>query len=265
MSKTGPLKRRRIGPGKANVWAPRETLPVHGAKSLTHRTGKAVGSRKPADREDSVSSPPPPSPLHSSVLVLNRLYLAVHVVGVRRAFALLCREMAEVIHYEEGMFANYTFESWRDACQSRAGSKQSHEDWIRAVNFEIQVPRVIRLLTYDRLPRQHLHLNRRTVLARDGHQCQYCGRHFPIHQLSLDHVLPRSRGGGTTWENVVCACLNCNVKKGGRTPQEAKMKLSRRPTKPQRNPMLVLKMNNPKYESWRTWLDGVYWEIGARD
>jgi 5-methylcytosine-specific restriction endonuclease McrA len=199
------------------------------------------------------------------VLVLNRLYMAVHVVGVRRAFALLCRELAEVIHFEEGTFANYTFESWRDVSQRRARFKQPDEDWIRSVTFEIRVPRVIRLLAYDRLPKQHLHLNRRNVLARDEHLCQYCGHHFPIHLLSLDHVVPRSRGGMTTWENVVCACLACNVKKGGRTPHEAKMKLVRRPAKPTRNPLLVLKLSNPKYASWRTWLDGVYWDIGTRD
>jgi 5-methylcytosine-specific restriction endonuclease McrA len=204
--------------------------------------------------------------LHASVLVLNRLYMAVHVIGVRRAFALLCRELAEVIHAsEEGVFANYTFDSWLEASRGKAHFKQAHEDWIRSVNFEIQVPRVIRLLRYDRLPRQGVHLNRRNVLARDGHQCQYCGRHLPIHQLSLDHVMPRSRGGPTTWENIVCACLACNVRKGGRTPHEAKMKLFRRPSKPKRNPMLTLKLENPKYESWRTWLDGVSWEIGARD
>jgi 5-methylcytosine-specific restriction endonuclease McrA len=203
--------------------------------------------------------------LTASVLVLNRLYLAVHVVGARRAFALLCRELVEVIHFEEGALATYTFDMWREASKLRANSKQPHEDWVRAVNFEIQVPRVVRLLTYDRLPRQHVHLNRRSVLARDGHQCQYCGRHFPIQQLSLDHVLPRSRGGTTTWENVVCACLGCNVRKGGRTPHEAKMTLICRPTKPRRNPLLLTKLNNPKYESWRTWLDGVYWDIGARD
>ena len=133
------------------------------------------------------------------------------------------------------------------------------------MNFEIQVPRVIRLLCYDRLPKQSLHLNRRNVLARDGHLCQYCGRHFPIHQLSLDHVIPRSRGGMSTWENVVCACLACNVRKGGRTPHEAKMKLVRRPSKPKRNPLLVLKLDNPKYQSWRTWLEDVYWDVGARE
>lgn len=238
---------------------------VHGSHrasrgNASHKTGgegSASGSSAPSSG--------PSTALQSSVLVLNRLYMAVHVVGVRRAFALLCRELAEVIHYEDGTFANYTFETWLESSLLRVHAKQPHEDWIRSVNFEIQVPRVIRLLTYDRLPKQHLHLNRRNVLARDGHQCQYCGRHLPIHQLSLDHIVPRSKGGLTTWENVVCACLTCNVKKGGRTPHEAHMKLVRRPAKPQRNPMLSLKLDNPKYASWRTWLDGVYWEIGARD
>jgi 5-methylcytosine-specific restriction endonuclease McrA len=199
------------------------------------------------------------------VLVLNRLYMAVHVVNVRRAFGLLCRELAEVINLEDGKFANYSFDSWREMSELRAEMKQPHDDWLRSVNFEIQVPRVIRLLVFDRLPKQKLHLNRRNVLARDGHVCQYCGRHFPTHLLSIDHVVPRSRGGETTWENVVCACLTCNVKKGGRTPREAHMKLTRPPIRPKRSPLLLLRLNNPKYECWQIWLDGVYWDVGARD
>jgi len=201
--------------------------------------------------------------LGASVLVLNRLYIAVHVIGVRRAFALLCRELAEVIHQEDGRFANYDFLGWREASELRADSKQPDEDWIRAVNFEIQVPRVIRLLDYDRLPNRALRLNRHTIFARDGHCCQYCGRRLPASQLSLAHVLPRSRGGGTTWDNVVCACIMCNVKKGGRTPQEAHMKLQRKPTRPKRSPLLTLKLHNPKYESWKTWLENAAWEVGV--
>lgn len=207
-----------------------------------------------ADRSD---------PLAASVLVLNRLYIAVHVVGVRRAFGLLCRETAEVIHLEDGKFANYDFEGWREISELRADLKQPDEDWLRAVNFEVQVPRVIRLLIYDRLPVRSLRLNRHTVLARDGHRCQYCGRRMPTSQLSMDHVVPRSRGGQTTWDNVVCACLGCNVRKGGRTPKEAHMKLDRKPARPKRSPLLMLKLHNPKYESWKTWLGGACWEVGV--
>jgi 5-methylcytosine-specific restriction endonuclease McrA len=204
-------------------------------------------------------------PLASSVLVLNRLYLAVHVIGVRRAFGLLYRELAEVIHLEDGRFTNYDFCAWQEISELRCEAKQPDDDWVQAVNFEIQVPRVVRLLAYDRLPKQQLHLNRRNVLARDGHRCQYCARHLPTHQLSIDHVIPRSRGGVTSWENVVCACLPCNIRKGGRTPHEARMKLVRRPAKPQRNPWLLAKLANPKYASWMTWLEAVNWDIGAKD
>jgi len=238
---------------------------VQGVQTAGLRCAREHGSRRGALLVD---SPPPVSSgsaLSCSVLVLNRLYMAVHVVNVRRAFGLLCRELAEVIHLEEGKFNTYSFESWREISELRADAKQAGDDWIRAVNFEVQIPRVIRLLTFDRLPKQKLHLTRRNVLARDGHICQYCGHHFPTNQLSIDHVVPRSRGGETTWENLVCACLACNVKKGGRTPSEARMKLVHSPVRPKRNPMLVIKLRNPKYQSWCVWLDGAHWEVGAKD
>ncbi|HBO44013.1 MAG TPA: HNH endonuclease [Planctomycetaceae bacterium] len=192
--------------------------------------------------------------LGASVLVLNRHYVAVHVVGVRRAFGLLLSELAEVVHDENGSFANYDFEGWREISELRVLDKKPHDDWIKAVHFEIQVPRVLRLLFYDRMPRPTVRLSRHAVFARDGGQCQYCGRRFPTNQLSLDHVIPRSRGGMSTWENMVCACVKCNVKKGGRTPREARMKLVNRPVRPRHNPLLVLKLQNPKYASWRIWI-----------
>ena len=202
--------------------------------------------------------------LSSSVLVLNRFYMAVHVVSVRRAFALLCRDLAEVVHLEEGTFANYNFESWREISELRANYKDPQEDWIRSVNFEIQVPRVIRLLMYDRVPKQSVRFNRRNVFARDGNRCQYCGKRFSTSELSLDHVVPRSRGGETSWINIVCSCVKCNVKKGGRTPQEAHMALVKAPVKPKRSPLLSLKLGNPKYQSWKTFLDNAYWSVDLK-
>lgn len=202
--------------------------------------------------------------LSASVLVLNRLYMAVHVVTVRRAFGLLCRDLAEVLHCEQGQFANYNFESWREISELQSRFKGPHEDWIKSVNFEIRVPRVIRLLGYDRLPKQTIRFNRRNIFARDGNHCQYCGRRFPTTELSLDHVKPRSRGGDTSWENIVCSCVKCNVKKGGRTPQEAHMHLIRPPVKPKRSPLLSIKLGNPKYESWKTFLDNAYWSVDLK-
>jgi 5-methylcytosine-specific restriction endonuclease McrA len=202
--------------------------------------------------------------LSASVLVLNRFYMAVHVINVRRAICLLFRELAEVIHFEEGQYANYNFESWLEISQLRSSLREPHEDWIKSVNCEIQVPRVIRLLTYDRVPKQTLRFNRRNLFARDGNVCQYCGHSFPTSELSLDHVVPRSRGGDTSWENVVCACVACNVKKGGRTPQEAHLKLVRPPVKPKRSPLLAMKLGNPKYESWKTFIDNAYWNVDLK-
>jgi 5-methylcytosine-specific restriction endonuclease McrA len=202
--------------------------------------------------------------LSSSVLVLNRLYMAIHVVSVRRAFALLCRDLAEVVHLEDGQFANYNFDTWREISELKASFKEPHEDWIRAVNFEIQVPRVIRLLGFDRVPKQSVRFNRRNIFARDGNRCQYCGKRFPTSELSLDHVVPRSRNGDTSWENIVCCCVKCNVRKGGRTPKEARMTLVKQPVKPKRSPLLSIKLGNPKYQSWKTFLDNAYWSVDLK-
>lgn len=208
--------------------------------------------------------------LDSSVLVLNRQYMAVHVVDVRRAFGLLIRELAEVIHIEDGQYANYDFDSWREISELKAEfseleeDEEDHTDWIKSVNFAIQAPRVLRLLYYDRVPRQRVRLNRRNLFARDENRCQYCGERFVTSELSIDHVVPSCRGGQTTWENVVCACVRCNVRKGGRTPAEAHMKLVKAPVRPKRSPLLSVKLGNPKYASWKTFVDAAYWSVDLK-
>ena len=193
--------------------------------------------------------------LTTSVLVLNRTYAAVHVIQVRRAVCLLFRNLAEVVHIEAGQYSNHDFDSWLAVSELNAMERLSDQDWIRSVNFQFQIPRVIRLMEYDRVPKQSVRFSRRNVFARDGNRCMYCNRRFPPSQLSLDHVLPRSRGGDTTWENVVSSCVKCNVHKGGRTPREARMRLICRPVKPKRSPLLHLKLNNPKYAIWKVFVD----------
>jgi len=202
------------------------------------------------------------SALEASVLVLNKLFMAIHIISVRRAFILLCKDLAEVVHQEEGQFATYDFGTWREVSEFRARNfRQQDDDWVRTASSEIQVPRVIRLLTYDKLPKQTVKFNRRNIFARDHNQCQYCGRKFPTTELSLDHVTPRSQGGQSTWENIVCACVGCNVRKGGRTPKQAHMSLIRKPEKPKRSPLLNLKMTLTKYQSWRSFLENAYWSV----
>ena len=131
----------------------------------------------------------------------------------------------------------------------------------RTVRLRLAVPKVIRLFGYDRLPQQDVKLNRRNIFARDRNMCQYCGKHHSTSELSLDHIQPRSQGGQSSWTNLVCCCVRCNARKGGRTPVQASMHLVRPPVKPKRNPIIALRLGSDKYASWRAFLDNAYWSV----
>ena len=208
---------------------------------------------------------PPSCALDEKVLVLNRMYTAVRVVSARRAFTLLCKRIAEVVHIDDGRYVNYDFDSWQEISEFRSQYERDQHDWIRTPRLEIAVPKIIRLLSYDRFPKQQVKLNRRNLYARDGNKCQYCGKYFPTRELTLDHVSPRVQGGEHTWENLVCACVKCNARKGGRTPQQANMHLIRKPVRPKRNPVVMLRLGAAKYHSWKTFLNDAYWTVELRD
>lgn len=202
------------------------------------------------------------SALNSQVLVLNRLWMAVRVTDARRAFSLLVRDLAEVIQVDDGAYTAHSFDNWADLSMAREEFPEADRyDWVRTVRFEIAVPKVIRLLGYDRLPQQEVKLNRRNIFARDRNTCQYCGKHFPTSELSLDHIKPRSQGGASSWDNLVCCCVRCNARKGGRTPEQARMHLIRKPFKPRRNPVLSLRLGSDKYACWQAFLDAAYWSV----
>jgi hypothetical protein len=205
------------------------------------------------------------SALDSSVLVLNQHYAAVRVISARRAFCLLVKEVAEIVSVEDQQFLAYDFESWREVSQLRARYERENHEWVKCVRFELAVPRIVRLLFYDRLPRTNVKFTRRNIYARDSNRCQYCGKRFATSELSLDHVVPRSRGGVSSWANIVCCCVKCNVRKGGRTPNEARMKLVRQPVKPKRSPMIALRLGHEKYASWKQFLDAAYWNVELRE
>ncbi|MBA4027617.1 MAG: HNH endonuclease [Planctomyces sp.] len=202
-----------------------------------------------------------PTALDSKVLVLNKLYMAIRVISARRAFTMLVRDLAEVVQVDQGAYVSYDFASWSELSEMQRRFEPQKHDWVRTVRIELAVPRIIRLLGYDRLPAQTVKLNRRNLFARDRNQCQYCGRYFPTSDLSIDHVVPRSLGGGDSWENLVCACIRCNARKGGRTPDQARMKMVRRPVMPRRNPLIALRLGQDKYASWKTFLDHAYWSV----
>ena len=205
------------------------------------------------------------SALGSNVLVLNKHYAAVRVISARRAFCLLFKRAAEVVSLEDRQYCSHDFDSWREVSEFRAQYEREHHEWVHCVRFELAVPRIVRLLVYDRLPRRDVKFTRRNIYARDNSHCQYCGKRFPTTELSLDHVIPRSRGGGTDWTNIVCCCVQCNVRKGGRTPKEAHLKLITQPIKPRRSPVVTLRLTSDKYASWRQFLDAAYWNVELRD
>jgi 5-methylcytosine-specific restriction endonuclease McrA len=196
----------------------------------------------------------PKSVLDTNVLVLNRFYMAIRVVSVRRSLTLLYRDCAEVITNEDGTYVTYDFESWCELSQLTSTDKQEGEEYLQAVGFELQVPRIVRLTRFEKMQMQTVRFNRKNLFIRDDFTCQYCGTVEPTHKLSLDHVVPRSLGGPTTWENIVCCCLRCNSRKGGRTPKQAAMRLTRIPMKPKVNPLMVQSVEDPRYESWKTFL-----------
>jgi 5-methylcytosine-specific restriction endonuclease McrA len=201
------------------------------------------------------------SGLDCNVLVLNKHYMAIRIVGARRAFSLLFRDLAEVVSFEQDGYSNYNFRSWCEVSQFRRNFEPDGHDWVSTVNFYIAVPRIIRLLFYDRLPRNEVKFNRRNIFARDKNRCQYCGKRQRTSELSLDHIIPKSMGGKSAWENIVCACAKCNVKKGGRTPRQAGMTLIQKPVKPKHNPLVHIHLGHRRYRSWKQFLDHAYWSV----
>ena len=107
--------------------------------------------------------------------------------------------------------------------------------------------------------------SRRNIFERDGNLCQYCGRHFERGELTLDHVTPRSRGGTSTWENIVLACLDCNIRKSDRLPQEARMRLLRKPVKPSWATRVGVKIGRLRKESWERFLEEAYWDVELKE
>ena len=191
--------------------------------------------------------------LETGVLVLNRVYQPIHITSVRRAFSLLYQGAAKAIDQE---FQLFDFESWS------ALSVAVHDESVGTVGRRIRVPRVIVLMAYERMPKTRIRFSRFNIYARDENTCQYCGIRLPRVDLNLDHVVPRSRGGATSWENVVCSCVPCNLKKGGRTPQEARMRLLRTPSRPRWTPLFRSATRRAFYSEWRPFIslaDAAYW------
>ncbi len=207
--------------------------------------------------------------LSSSVLVLNKFYMALRVISARRAFVFLAKDFAEVIHKSNGRFETYRFDHWIE--ESRTNGR-SATDYVHTPSLQIMVPRVIRLLEYGKMPRRELKFNRKNILVRDNYQCQYCGakprperdklrpeghrsgKKYQLGSMTMDHIVPRSRGGTTEWTNVVTCCSKCNTKKGGRLPREAGMKLITKPQSPKFSHSISKMLDDKRYVFWKDFI-----------
>ncbi len=196
---------------------------------------------------------------NSPVLVLNRFYQPIHVTSAKRAFSLLYLGVARVI---DDQFRTFDFDSWAQL------SSEKGDDTVRTVTRCIRVPRVIVLQLYDRLPKTKVRFSRHNIYMRDSNTCQYCGEALPRSELNLDHVVPRAHGGRTTWENVVCCCIPCNLRKGARTPDQARMALLKIPVRPRWTPTFRAVNDAVRYREWLPFLDlanASYWNAELRE
>lgn len=201
--------------------------------------------------------------LDQPVLVLNRLWQAVNIIGARRAFAILARGHAHVVHPGADDFRVFSLLDWFDF--SKSNPPLSADEAVHTPNSIVRLPRVILLTYFDRLPCKELKLTRNNVFERDKNTCQYCGRGFHREELNLDHVIPRDRGGKTTWENIVCSCIPCNTRKANRLPHEASMHLIRKPVRPKWRPVISLILEAEHRELWKDFLDVAYWNVELED
>ncbi len=192
-----------------------------------------------------------PAVLTRPTLVLNRNWQPVGIAAVARSLTMVWNGTALIVDPND--FQQYTWEDWARL------KPQEGEPFIRAVTFCLRVPEVITLTRYDRVPAKAVTFSRRNIYKRDRYTCQYCGARPRTEELTIDHVIPRSMGGTSTWENCVLACLDCNAKKGNRTPEQARMPLRRKPFRPAWKPMYM--WHNVRIASWSKFLSEAYWNV----
>ena len=193
--------------------------------------------------------------LNSPVLVLNKFFFPVDTTSVKRAFLMLYIGAAKAVDID---YETFDFDSWSEI------SILKKSESIRTVSKIIKVPRVIIVLRYDKVPNKEVKFNRYNIFRRDRSECQYCRKPFPKNQLTIDHVHPKSLGGKTIWENVVCCCITCNRKKGSNILSSTNMKLAVKPNKPSWELLSNLYLQTIKFDEWKPFLSSVetsYWNV----
>ena len=187
--------------------------------------------------------------LHQPTLVLNRNWQPVNVTSVARSLTMVFTGTARVV--DPVSYMVFDWEDWARLIP------EHDEPFVQAVTQRFRVPEVITLVSFDRLPNASVTFSRRNIFKRDKFSCQYCGVQPKSDELTIDHVLPRSQGGQSSWENCVLACVSCNHSKADRTPERAGMRLKKLPTRPAWSP--TYSRHKMRFESWRKFLSEAYW------
>lgn len=199
--------------------------------------------------------------LSTDVLVLNKNWTALRIITAAEALADLFVGRIEAVDTD---YQAYDFDSWHDLSQHKAVFEPEQHRFVRTVASRILVPTVVRLLKFERVRRPTVRLSRKNIYLRDNYTCQYTGKKLPASELNLDHVVPTSQGGKTTWDNLVCCSVEVNSIKGGRTPQQAGLKLIRRPRRPEPSELLF-KSHRFRHDSWKHFVDAAYWNTELHD
>lgn len=194
--------------------------------------------------------------LDNPTLVLNRHWIPIGTVSVRSALCLIYREAARAILPQD--YSVHDFDSWS------ALSVESDEPAIHTVSLSLKVPEVVLLTRYGAFPRRRVMFSRKNLYRRDLYTCQYCGGKPPMQDLSVDHIVPRSRGGRSTWENCVLACLRCNRRKANRTLRESGLRLLREPSVPKWSPFVTIPVAQRR-TSWEQFISHEYWNVELQD
>lgn len=212
--------------------------------------------------------------LARKVLVLNKSWLPVDVVSVMAA---LCRVFSEKALFVDSEYQTYDWEAWVETWEDAVRhAKVETERVIHAPQVNVVAPEVILHVNHKRKSiKSRPRFSRKNVYIRDGYRCQYCDKRFPSSELNIDHVVPTSRGGKTTWTNTVLSCVACNDKKANRTPEEAGMTLIRQPQVPSaedvrrgylRRVMSHIRTRPSSWEAFvRDLMSDMYWNVTLRD
>lgn len=195
--------------------------------------------------------------LNQDTLVLNKNWMPITITKVHRALSMVFIGHAVVL---DENFVTHDFKSWSDLSGSMSGGKR-----ILTVTMGLLIPYVIVLTSYNKVPKRKVRLSRRNIYTRDNGTCQYCGKKPSKDEVSIDHIVPRSKGGKSTWTNLILACTPCNIKKSDKMLSESGMTLLKKPDIPRWPMAQAIKIDSEGRGFWQKFVSDAYWNVALEE